>query len=71
MSSHGIKRVLYYCPKINRSVLLSLDYSTLTSNKIYTTLECESKSKCIDISDNHMYDNFDKCTAHTIYIEGL
>lgn len=63
MSKSGVDWLLYYCPKLNRKVLLSLDYFTLMSDKIYTSLECESKSNCDD--------TFDKCTAHKIYIEGL
>ena len=71
MPNYGVDRILYFCPKLNRRVLLSLDYSTLLNDKIYTSIECESKSKCDEISETHMYRNNNVCTAYKLYIESF
>jgi len=71
MTRFGIEIALYYCPRINRGVILSLHYDISTKEKIYQYLKCESKSDCVTHPSMSAVaeDNWDLCPAYKVYIK--
>ena len=52
---------------MKRKVVLSLYYGIYNNQRVYTSLDCESKSECNTPKDEN-YHHWENCPAYKIYI---
>jgi hypothetical protein len=65
MTRFGIDKVFYHCPRLEKGVLISLNYRMYKGEKIITSLDCENQLGCKTIKKH----GWEKCPAYKIYIE--
>lgn len=59
-----LQKVIYFCPRLEKRIVISLFYRIYGGGKIYTTLDCEYKYKC-DVEERR---NWQSCPAYKDYI---
>ena len=64
MNRFGIDRIAYKCPRLDKGVIIGLYYGIYQSEKIYTSIDCESKNEC-DVEERR---NWQSCPAYKKYI---
>ena len=64
MPGFGIDKVIFFCPRLDKGIIISLFYGIYGGEKIYTTIDCEHKNLC-DIEERR---NWQSCPAYKIYI---